>query len=193
MIQTSDKNIHWDYYIVIEDDMKKVARYIEFDRSNFQTYSIELAHLLLAASSEVDVVMRELCHLISPKSKAENIDNYMEIIKTNNPGIIERKVISNRYRLTLSPWSSWKTNENPNWWKSYNKVKHQRSIHFDKASLENVLNSIAGLLIINIYLNHEKFCEKHKDYPYDLRQSVQKLSPPSDLFRLDDMFLYLGE
>ena len=75
MIKTSEKNIHWDYYLALESDIGRLARYIEFDESNFDTHSIELAHLLLASSSEVDVVMKELCNLISPQSKAGNINN----------------------------------------------------------------------------------------------------------------------
>jgi hypothetical protein len=193
MILKSDKNIHWDYYIVLENDMEKVARYIEFDESNFRTYSIELAHLLLAASSEVDVVMKELCNYMSPESKANNINDYRKIIKENNQGIIKQKVICDRYGLTLTPWSSWEADINPSWWQSYNKVKHQRSIHFDKATLENVLNSIAGLLIANIHLNHDIFCAKHRDYPYDLRQSIVQLYTSSNLFKFDDVFLGLWE
>ena len=171
--------------------MKKVARYIEFDESNFKTYSIELAHLLLAISSEVDVVMKELCHFMSPKSNAKTIDDYRKIVKENNQGIIKQKVICDRYGLTLTPWSSWEADRNPSWWHGYNKVKHERSMHFDKATLENVLNSIAGLLIANIHFNHEMFCAKYRDFPYDLRQSIVQLCPSSNLFEFD-VFLGYG-
>jgi hypothetical protein len=147
MIKTSGKNIHWDYYLALECDIEKVSRYIEFDQSNFETHSIELAHLLLAASSEVDVVMKELCNLLSPDSKTENINGYRKVIKEHLPGIIEKKVVSAKFGLTLTPWDKWKEGKNPIWWQSYNKVKHERSVHFSKANLENVLNSIAGLLI----------------------------------------------
>lgn len=190
MIKTSEKNIHWDYYLALESDIERVARYIEFDESNYGTHSIELAHLLLAASSEVDVVMKELCNLLSPQSKAETINGYRVVIKEHLPPIIEQKVVSDRYGLNLSPWSNWKNDNNPDWWQSYNKVKHERSIHFSKANLKNVLNSVAGLLVTNIHYNHVKFCSENSSYPYDMRHSIQNLKPCSNLFRIDDPFIY---
>ena len=52
-IQSGRVFLHWNYYIALEQDLAKLSRYIEFAEGNFSTYSIELAHLLLAASSEV--------------------------------------------------------------------------------------------------------------------------------------------
>lgn len=192
-IKIAEKNIHWDYYLALESDVEKLARYIEFDESNFNTHSIELAHLLLAASSEVDVVMKELCKLLPSKIKIKNIDSYREIIKEDMPPIIGTNIISDRYGLTLSPWSNWAEDKNPIWWKSYNDVKHERSVHFSKANLKNVLNSMAGLFVVNIYFNHEKFCSEHKEYPYELTYTFNNLIPQSSLFKLDDPFLNFGK
>ena len=193
MIKTSQRSIHWDYYLALESDIKEVARYIEFDKSNFNTHSIELSHLLLAASSEVDVVMKELCNILNPKSKADNINRYKKLIKEHLPEIIQQNVISPLYGLTLSPWSNWKGNSNPSWWQSYNKVKHERNIHYKSANLKNVLNSVAGLFVANIHYNLALLNSKDTEYPYDLRNSIDNLKPKSGLFRLDDPLLYLGE
>lgn len=192
-IKTSEKNIYWGYYLALESDLEKLARYIEFDESNFETHSIELAHLLLAASSEVDVVMKELCKLLSPESKLVNIDSYQEIIKEHMTPIISKNVISNRYGLTLSPWSNWDDSKSPDWWRGYNNIKHDRSIHFSKANLKNVLNSMAGLFITNIYFNNEKICSENERALLDMRHTITQLVPGSNLFRLDDPFLYLDE
>lgn len=192
-IKISEKNIHWDYYLALENDIEKLARYIEFDKSNFETHSIELAHLLLAASSEADVVMKEFCKYLSPGFKGEKIDLYRDVIKEHFPAIINKSVNSHRYGLILEPWSNWSEDKNPDWWRSYNKVKHERSTSFSKANLKNVLNSMAGLFIVNVYFNHENFCSKNPEYPYDLRHSFQHLIPYSNLFKLDDPFLYLHE
>jgi hypothetical protein len=56
-----------------------------------------------------------------------------------------------RYGLTFQPWADWANRVNPKWWKSYNDVKHERNKHFKDATLENALNSLAGLLIITLY------------------------------------------
>jgi hypothetical protein len=38
---------HWDYFLTLEADLSVVARYIEFSRDNFGTYSIELARIIV--------------------------------------------------------------------------------------------------------------------------------------------------
>ena len=193
MIKTSKRNIHWDYYIALENDIRKLSRYIEFDESNFMVHSIELTRLLLTASSEVDVVLKELCKLTEPDSRAENINAYKNIIKEKFPAIINTGVTCPLYGLSLAPWSNWMDDENPEWWKSYNKVKHERNNNYKSANLNNVLNSVAGLFVCNIHYNHAIFILEHTEYPYDFRHSFSSLNPRAELFRLNDPFLYLGE
>ena len=179
--------------MALENDIKELSRYIEFDESNFKVHSIELTRLLLTTSSEVDVVMKELCKLIEPNSKAENINAYKKIIKDKLPAIINTGVNCPLYGLSLTPWSNWNGDGNPEWWRSYNKVKHERSNNYKRANLKNVLNSVAGLFVSNVHYNHALFVSENTEYPYDLRHSFSGLNPRAELFRLDDPFLYLGE
>jgi len=51
---------HWQYFIAIESDLEKTARNVEMTPGNFRTYSVEYAHILLSASSEVDVMSKLL-------------------------------------------------------------------------------------------------------------------------------------
>ena len=48
---------------------------------NKETYSIELAHLLLASASEVDVVLKALCKKIDNKRNPVNIDDCREVFE----------------------------------------------------------------------------------------------------------------
>ena len=50
--------------------------------------------------------------------------------------------------LDLRPLSSWEKNNSPVWYREYNDVKHSRGSKFNKASLENVLNSTAAVFIL---------------------------------------------
>lgn len=63
------RNIHWSYYLAFEQDLEKISRYIEFHESNYSTYSVELARILLAACSESDVLLKEICKLVEPEQK----------------------------------------------------------------------------------------------------------------------------
>ena len=192
-IKTFKRNIHWDYYIALENDIKTLSRYIEFDKTNFKVHSIELSRLLLTASAEVDVVLKELCKLIAPDIKAENIYGYKKVVKDKLPALIDISVECPLYGLSLTPWSSWKSEGNPEWWRSYNKVKHERGNNYKRANLKNVLNSVAGLFVAVIHYNHALFVFEHAENPYDLRDSFFNLNPESDLFKLDDPFLYLRD
>src|SRR4030065_377985 len=113
MIESKKTLVHWNYFLALESDLEKVARYIELTKDNFKTYSIELAHLLLAASSEVDVVTKSLCKKINPNVSTEDIDDYREIIKKQFHHMIEEKVFIDRYGLTLHPWKNWGNGGNP--------------------------------------------------------------------------------
>jgi hypothetical protein len=54
---------------------------IEFCPDNLNTYSIELAHLLFSAASEVDTLAKCICTILDPEARAENINEYRAIIR----------------------------------------------------------------------------------------------------------------
>ena len=60
--------------------MELMTRYIEFSEPNFSVYSIELAHLLFAAASEVDVVAKLLCQMLEPGAPRGNINDYKAVL-----------------------------------------------------------------------------------------------------------------
>jgi hypothetical protein len=136
---------HWNYFLALEADLKIVSRYIEFESRNLSVYSIELAHLPWPASSEVDVLLKCICKKLAPKSKAENVFQYHEIISSEKADFLVKTILIPRFNLTLRPWISWSSTKSPNWWTAYNKVKHSRDTEFPLANLKNVLNSLAGL------------------------------------------------
>lgn len=162
--------LHWNYFLALEKDLEVVARYIEFCPDNFDTYSIEFAHLLLSAASEVDTLAKCICAILAPNAKARNINEYRDIIKaaensetypfsvrgetrllqeSDKHRLSDLAVYVPRYRLKFVPWASWAEDKNPDWWGSYNRVKHERNRHFKEATLGNALNAIAALLTMN--------------------------------------------
>src|SRR4030042_3801372 len=189
MITVSKSHIYWNYFIALENDLEVVSRYIEFIDNNFNTYSIELASLLLSSSSEIDVIMKELCGLLVPGKKANNIDDYRHIIKSHQPNFVDEPVYIYRYGLTLNPWSNWRGDINPDWWKSYNNVKHKRNLFFNEANLKNVLNSLGSLLSTIFYYYREEF-GKEKGQVQEAITITRELQPESKLFRLrNDYYL----
>ena len=188
-IRVDQSYIHWNYFIALESDLAQVSRYIEFNTKNFRTYSIELAHLLLATSSEVDVIAKGICKYLDPATRAENIFDYRTIIKQNLPEFAKETTYIPRFDLTLRPWSNWIRNKSPLWWQSYNNVKHERSEHFQDANLKNVLNSMGGLLIAVFYFYKLQFINEGEHIQSN-RDVTRKLGSGLDFLKLRDDYYY---
>jgi len=189
MIEVSKSLIHWNYFLALEKDLEETSRYIEFIKSNFKTYSIELAHLLLASLSEIDVVIKRLCALIAPAEEMNNINDYRKIIKSHLHEFINESIFINRYGISLKPWDSWLGEENPNWWSSYNNVKHKRDMYFDQANLGNVIRSMGALLITNYHFYKKQY--EHKQHRvFEPKDIFYKLQLKSEFIQLDASYYW---
>ena len=154
---SSKTEAHWNYLLAIEDDLERLSRFIEFDEGNFDCFSIEISRILLASGAEVDVVCKQICKKLNPRSSADKIHPYQNEILASYPTIPDFKVLLPRYGVTLTPWSNWNKLKNPpDWWKAYNKIKHHRDAQYDQANLRNALNAVGGLFVMVLYLYKEK-------------------------------------
>jgi hypothetical protein len=171
---------HWDYFLSLESDLINLSRYIEFAENNYDTFSIELVRILLASSSEVEVVAKILCKKIDPefetrlKSKDNrqkrypNMGDYKDTILSARSilPLVRFETVVPRYEITLHPWISWtETDTRLDWWDAYNAVKHGRDNNYDQANLRNALNSVAGLfgLTLILYTSANQARELHPE------------------------------
>jgi len=167
--------LHWNYFLALESDIERLARFVEFTGNNFETYSIEMAHLFLAAASEADVVAKQLCLTLDVVSNAGNVERYRAVLRHYLPEMENSIVTIPRYGLDLQPWSNWREDETPDWWKAHNKVKHQRDENFALANLKNVLNAMAGLFLLILYYYRGAIEGRRMEPPPSL------FTPPADL------------
>ena len=190
MIHTTKSKIHWNYFIAIEQDLETVSRYIEFNELNFNVYSIELARILFAAASEVDVMAKLLCKHLEPTLKCENINDYRRVFLDKLPDMVKTEISIDRYGFSFKPWENWSQQDdsNPDWWGAYNKVKHERDTHFDKATLKNAINSIGALLILVFYYYSYELSNNGKSL--SPKDTTRQLEPKSTLIRLPDDYYY---
>lgn len=147
---------HWNYFISLDEDLLCLSRYLEIAKDNYKSYSIELARILLAAASEIDVICKMFCIKCNAQSKADNIDQYRNEILKSDPLVAETCVHIPRFGLSIKPWAEWVNGRNPSWWKAYNFVKHHRNSHFSDANLENSLNAVAGLFVLLLFYYKEE-------------------------------------
>jgi hypothetical protein len=191
MIKSVPNKLHWNYFIALERDLESVSRYIEFAKPNYGVYSIELAHLLFAAASEVDAIAKLLCQILDPKAQRENINHYRPVLVAGLADLTVTEVFVPRYGLTLVPWDNWAKAKkaNPLWWKSYNQVKHQRDTHFAEATLKNALNALSALLVLNYHYYAHALSSTlgHRISP---KETTRELEPQSTLLRLGAEYYY---
>lgn len=189
-IHYSTTNTHWNYFLALEKDFELISRYIEFSEQNNSTFSIELARIIMACTQEVDVIMKKLCELVSPDSPANNINNYKAIIIDKIPELIEEVVNIPRFGMRSIPWLNWtNTQDPPLWWTANNKIKHQRTDHFEKANLKNAFNSIGGLLITTLYY-YKKKTEQENGSESDWREITSSLIPKTNMIQLKNEYYH---
>ncbi|NMC58934.1 MAG: hypothetical protein GYA51_06075 [Candidatus Methanofastidiosa archaeon] len=148
------KNLYWNYFIAIERDFENLSRYVEFSEKNYDTFSIELARLLIASSSETEVVLKDLCKIIDNSFlniKKPNIMDIKNLITKHCKNLIVEPFYIDRYDIKRQPFINWKSNITLKWWDSYNNVKHNRNSNFNEANLRNVIDAMGALLISNFY------------------------------------------
>ena len=148
--------IHWNFFIALEEDLDRLARYVDLSGQNDEAFSIVIARLFLSASAEVDVVLKQLAVKHNAASTAGSINAYFSEITQHCPNFVGFTVLVPRFCLTLNPWSDWTASTPPIWWQDHNKVKHHRHNHFDRATVKNCLNAVAALFVSVIHLHAEE-------------------------------------
>jgi hypothetical protein len=144
---------HWQYFLSIEADLFRCARYVEFDQANYGSYSVEFARIIVTAGAEFDAVAKKICKTIQKTSSPQSINAYRPIIIGRYPRFTDYKLQIPSYKLLIQPWKDWTPTTSPDWWsKGYNMIKHQRDAHFFAANLGNAIQATAGLLIAIVYL-----------------------------------------
>jgi len=184
MITFSAQRIHWTYFIALEQDIERLARFVEPSEANLNTYSLEMCRILFAASAECEVVLKQLASYYSVKKTDKfDIKDLMEIVIEHVPGLVTEKVFIPRFGMEFEPWSNWKSKKSPDWWNSYNKVKHHRAQNFKESNLWHTLNSVAALMAAIVYFYRREFSTN--DRLPDFQDMLDILFPKSELFYLD--------
>lgn len=156
---------YWCYFQSLDRDLNKTRFYVEHKPfcaldgekiDNSSTFSIQFYKLLFSASTEFETIAKLLCKEIDGSFKDQS--NIVEISKTilrQFPKIVDTEVYNN-YGL-FKPLAFWGVNEDNkviglDWWRAYTSLKHNRELCYQAANLNNVINALASLLVIELYL-----------------------------------------
>lgn len=168
------------YYHVLEADFLATEQYLSVDPDNYLAFSNEFTKLIQAICSEIDVVTKYLCSLLSPNFNRSTFPDYCKCILDSNSLFPRANVVIPKVQsIRLAPWFGWSYKEiqgkdgkkrvqadNPEWWTKYNKIKHSRTAldeqtgkeYYKFANQKNTLDALSALFILNSYILHF-FCK----------------------------------
>ena len=167
---------YWNYFLELENEFASTQKYVAFDMSNANTYSIEFLKLYQAVCSELDVLGKEILLHFEPDFKITGTTGIMHwgygITKYMRDSLSASVYFSEKTKLT--PWNkfscvkyqdaanatSYKLDEKcetPIWWSDYNKVKHSRTsikdgrVNYQRANFGNLVQAFAALYILEVF------------------------------------------
>ncbi|MEY9976325.1 hypothetical protein [Lysinibacillus sp. RC79] len=146
--------MHWQYYLSIENMLVKTNQYVTHSDKNKNVYSDEFASIILLPCSELDSLFKQLCinNGIESNGKYFKMKDYVQVIeKRNDFGLATGTRTINDDNIVIFPFENIEASKlyaNLNWWKDYQSIKHDRIKNVTKGNLLNAVNSVAAQFII---------------------------------------------
>lgn len=142
---------------LLQDDLKELFKFIEPSDANLETYSFRTLELLVRACIEVEANCKAI---LEANTYAGHRDN----LNINDFKIIEFSHFLSQYTVKLPYWSGSESIRQPfaawapttgkdgqkslDWYRRYNKSKHDRANALSQATLGAVVDAVAGLLVL---------------------------------------------
>jgi len=137
---------------LIIDDLKELFEYVEPSDTNLDTYSYRIHSLFVRTCIEIEANFKAILLENGYCKNARrnlNICDYKKLESThflsNFAAIFPHW---NGERSKRYPFKDFEKGKSPEWYSSYNAVKHDRKETFIKANLLNLTDSIAALAVI---------------------------------------------
>ena len=75
----------WYFFLAIESDLERTARFVEPVPANDPCFSVEFARLLMSAAAEAEVVAAQLARQVAALPARPNIDDLRTAFQTHYP------------------------------------------------------------------------------------------------------------
>ncbi len=146
-------------FLLIQNDLQRLFEFVEPSDRNLCTYSYRIHELFMRTCIEIEANFRAILreNIYNPRDKygkkiPENKWSMHNFRKTN----ISHHLSSYKVHIPIwdgvqsffEPFKPWANIPELFWYQAYNKSKHDRKNDFQEANFSNLLNSIAGLLIL---------------------------------------------
>lgn len=194
---------YWPIYERLEEEVIGLTFQIALTDKQLKVYSLGISNLLTRCCIEVEnaskrIVLHKIIAAGNGRSsrgiEGLNFSQIGGILCTRDP--IQKKsvrIIWPYQKLTqkneickpfvkLEPWETWKEfnkreclAKNPDWYNAYNKIKHDRDNFLERGNYGNLLNALAGLFILNLWLRQDDI-EMCKEWINFARKRIKSYS-----------------
>jgi len=176
---------YWSIYKRIEKEVSDITFDIYLCDEHMDVYSIHMAELLLRIGAECENIIKSLAQanniIIRNKNMQSIIDELCTTFEfqTKEVQIIwNYSFVSNKIIKPFDTWNN-QNSRNPNWYKAYNDIKHNRNdVNIKSATYKNIIFGLSGLFILNLYLRKEDI-EKNV---YLIERAREEIFSFSDFF-----------
>lgn len=141
-------------FLIIQEELLQLFEYIEPCDQNLETVSLKIQGLLIRVCIEIEAnftaILKE--NQYSEKGNWRLDKDYKLIEYTHQLSAYKVKLpLWKGEHTVVTPFKNWSNKSDTNWhvlewYQAYNKSKHDRHNHFDKATLRNLLHATAGLV-----------------------------------------------
>ncbi|PKN78982.1 MAG: hypothetical protein CVU48_06645 [Candidatus Cloacimonetes bacterium HGW-Cloacimonetes-1] len=138
-------------YLLIQKDLLNLFDFIEPSDTNQMTYSFRIHELLIRTCVEIEANFKAILRENEYKTKYQDwsIKDYK---KLNASHRLSSYIVKLPYwkgeDLLRIPFESFGSGKTPAWYDAYNDVKHDRSVKFETASFQNLIDAICGLVVL---------------------------------------------
>jgi len=146
-------------FTLIQRDLQTLFEFIEPSDTNLTAYSYRTHELLMRTCIEIEANFKAILkeNIFNPVDKNGNprsenkwnINDYRKVNKTHHLSAYRVHIpIWEGTNSAFDPFQQWTTSTELFWYQAYNKSKHDRHVQFKEANFKNLLNAVAGLLIV---------------------------------------------
>lgn len=147
-----DLEKYFEFYQENETQFNATSRYLKVDKKCKLAYSLVYSNLLMSICSDFEALVR-YCFNQRDDEQLE-IGQIISLIKEDGyfKAMLSQEVEFPGYgKLMPMKVIVYYDKENFEWWKAYNKIKHNKLKAINNACQSNIVLSLSGLYILNKY------------------------------------------
>jgi hypothetical protein len=132
-------------YLDLESRLHDILTLVPYLPANRQTVMPRLAGIVVDAGTLVD----SICRAITPRGTHKKKDANIVDFASDLEAYVRLSKLSTLFYVhppeMLTPFASWGLKGQPDWWKAYNELKHERLSKFDRSTLDNAVKATCAV------------------------------------------------